>query len=80
MIELNAIQYGQAVAEGRTTHPHGITSNRADTISVDGVVYSAEKFAQKHRYNWSMTSCSQTWCYMSESGEELLVIHRKGRR
>ena len=67
-------EYEQAVAEGRTTHAHGIKSNRAETITVNGVIYSARAYADKHRYNWRQLPNGQIWYYLGENGETMEVI------
>ena len=67
-------QYEKLVNEGKTTHAYDNKSNHADTIIVDGVVYSEEKFAQVKRYSWQRCINGQKWYYMNDNGD-VLVVH-----
>lgn len=44
---------------------------RPETLIINGVKYSATRFAERHGYNWRTSASGNTLYYMSESGETL---------
>lgn len=66
-------QYRELVEQGKTTHLHNLQSNRASTIEFDGRIYSADKHAALHRYDWQSTASGNVWFYADEDGNVLEV-------